>query len=147
VNGGAPGMRSWKRLERANGEILVLPSKCDGVQVEKGDVLHFVTWGGGGWGDPLEREPALVGLEIRRGLVTAKGARAYGVVADAEGVVDADATAALRADIARTRPPIQVFDRGPSIESLRASCLADTGLAPPVQPQWRNAPASLLAAE
>ena len=38
-----------------------------------GDVLHFVTWGGGGWGDPLERDPALVALEVRRGLVTADG--------------------------------------------------------------------------
>ena len=24
--------------------------------VEAGDELHFITWGGGGWGDPLDRE-------------------------------------------------------------------------------------------
>ena len=50
------------------------------MKVFPGDVLHFVTWGGGGWGDPLERDPALVELEVRRGLVTDEGARRYGVV-------------------------------------------------------------------
>ena len=30
------------------------------MPVVPGDVLHFVTWGGGGWGDPLERDPELV---------------------------------------------------------------------------------------
>ena len=147
VNGGAPGMRSWKLLERANGETTYLPSKCDGIAVEKDDVLQFVTWGGGGWGDPLERDADLVALEITRGLVTVEGARAYGVVADVEGVVDLAATQALRAEIAKSRPAIQVFDRGPSIEALRASCLADTGLPPPVQPVWRRIEAPLLAAE
>jgi len=30
-----------------------------------------------------------------------------------------------------------VFNTGPSIEELRASCLAETGLEPPVQPVFR----------
>ena len=63
-----------------------------------GDLLHFVTWGGGGWGDPLARDPDLVGLEVRRGLVTADGARRYGVVCDESGarrrVRDGDAARA-----------------------------------------------------
>src|SRR5437763_44869 len=58
----------------------VLPAKCHDVPVAPGDVLHFVTWGGGGWGDPLARAPDLVALEVRRGLVTPQGARRYGVV-------------------------------------------------------------------
>ena len=74
----ARAARKW--LERADGSREVLPSKCHDVPVEPGDVLHFVTWGGGGWGDPLERDPELVALEVRRGLVTADGARRYGVV-------------------------------------------------------------------
>jgi N-methylhydantoinase B len=147
VSGGQPGARSWKLLERANGgEKVYLPSKCDGIEVHKDDILHFVTWGGGGWGDPLERDPAIVSLEIVRGLVTSKGALDYGVVADDAGKVDEAATTALRAKMAAERPPIEVFNRGPSIEDLRASCLADTGLAAPVQPKWRKQ-AMKLAAE
>ena len=66
-----------------------------------GDVLHFVTWGGGGWGDPLARDPELVGLEVRRGLVSRRGRPRYGVVCDESGAVDAAATEALRSDARR----------------------------------------------
>ena len=76
---GQPGARGTKWVERADGTREVLPSKCHDVPVSPGDVLHFVTWGGGGWGDPLERDPELVALEVRRGLVTAKGGERYGV--------------------------------------------------------------------
>jgi N-methylhydantoinase B len=139
VNGGLPGKRSSKLLERANGERVALASKCDGIAVEKDDLLHFVTWGGGGWGDPLKRDPATVGLEIRRGLVSVKGALDYGVVADAEGVIDETATAALRVRLEGTRPPLEVFNRGPSIDELRARCEAETGLPAPRPPVWRHA--------
>ena len=88
VNGGTPGARGTKWIERADGDRQVLPSKCHDVPVAAGDVLHFVTWGGGGWGDPLERDPALVALEVRRGLVSAAGARRYGVVVTEAGEVD-----------------------------------------------------------
>jgi N-methylhydantoinase B len=148
VNGGLPGKRSSKLLRKRGGETLPLPSKCDGVQVERGDELDFITWGGGGWGDPLTRDPELVALEIRRGLVTPEGARNYGVVADAQGGVDAAATAALRAELAAARKEIPVFSRGPSIDELRATCEAETGLPAPIAPVWRNTSASAaLAAE
>ena len=104
VNGGTPGARGRKWLERADGTTEVLPSKVHDVPVRPGDVLHFVTWGGGGWGDPLARDPELVGLEVRRGLVTSAGARRYGVVCDEEGAVGAAATAELRASMAAERP-------------------------------------------
>jgi len=70
--------------------------------------------------------------------VTEAGARAYGVVCSAEGVVEDAATEALRAELRRGRNDLLVFDRGPSIEELRASCLEDTGLPAPVQPVWRH---------
>ena len=145
VNGGEPGARSWKKLVRASGEESFLPSKCDNVQVNKDDILHFVTWGGGGWGDPLEREVELLELEIKRGLVTARGALRFGVVASETGEIDAPATAALRARLKGSRKPLQVFDRGPDIETLRANSLAETGLPAPRAPVWRSAPA--MAAE
>lgn len=138
VNGGEPGARSWKKLIRASGEETFLPSKCDNVKVEKDDILHFVTWGGGGWGDPLEREPDLVALEVERGLVTVEGALRHGVVLNRQGDVDVTATSALRARMSASRPPLQLFDRGPDIEQLRARSQADTGLPAPREPVWRS---------
>ena len=137
VNGGTPGARGRKWLVRADGSTEVLPSKVHDVPVQPGDQLHFVTWGGGGWGDPLARDPELVALEVRRGLVSVDGARRYGVVCDDEGVVDGDATTALRTELASVRPAVlPVFDMGPPLEVILERCLAETGLAPPRAPVW-----------
>jgi N-methylhydantoinase B len=46
------------------------------------------------------------------------------------------ATQALRAEIAAARGPLPLFDFGPGIETLRANCLAETGLPAPIQPVW-----------
>ena len=145
VNGGKPGARSWKKLIRVDGSEQILGSKVDDIKVEAGDKLHYVTWGGGGWGDPLERAPELITLEIRQGLMTAEGAKNYGVVADNDGNVDAAATASLRAEMKAVRGPTELFDYGPSIKELRESCETDTGLPAPVQPVWRNAPTQVAA--
>ena len=85
VNGGEPGKRARKILEKADGSSQIIGNKVEDVHVDEGDQLHFITWGGGGWGDPLERDPALVGKEITQGLVTVEGAKAYGVIAAADG--------------------------------------------------------------
>jgi N-methylhydantoinase B len=139
VNGGKPGARARKILERADGTTMIVANKLDSLDVAAGDMLHFITWGGGGWGDPLQRAPELVGLEIRQGLVSVAGARAYGVVADADGQVDAAATAALRAEMAAAGPETPLlFDRGGSIAELRARCLAETGLPAPHPPAWHQ---------
>jgi N-methylhydantoinase B len=140
VNGGAPGARARKILEKADGSQTVVGNKREDITVEAGDMLHFITWGGGGWGDPLQRDPALVGKEIVQGLVTPEGAKAYGVVADAAGVIDEAATAALRAALAAERPAeLPLFNYGPSIEALRAASEAETGLPGPLQPRWSQA--------
>ena len=136
VNGGEPGKRARKILEKADGTSQIIGNKVEEVQVEEGDQLHFITWGGGGWGDPLERDPALVGKEIVQGLVTAEGAKAYGVVASEQGVVDTAATDALRAKLRSERGALPLFNYGPGIETLRANCEAETGLKAPVQPVW-----------
>jgi N-methylhydantoinase B len=146
VNGGKPGTRARKIHETANGLQTVVPNKLDSLDVREGDQLHFITWGGGGWGDPLERDPALVGKEIRQGLVSVAGAKAYGVVADAEGVVDEAATQALRASMAATSNDNVLFDRGGEIEELRARCKAETGLDAPKPPVWHRTAADYAVA-
>jgi len=136
VLGGQVGMRSTKKLVRVDGSEEWLPSKCDGIKVEVGDVLYFNTWGGGGWGDPLERDPQLVLADVKRVLGTVDGALDYGVVIK-DGIVDEAATTALRDKMRGERDEITVFNSGPSIDELRATCKAETGLEPPVQPVFR----------
>lgn len=138
VNGGHPGERARKILEKADGSQQIVGNKVEDVQVEEGDLLHYITWGGGGWGDPLERDPALIALEIQQGLVTAKGAAKYGVIADDSGVVDEAATKALRDKMRGERGELPLFDYGPGIEELRKNCAEETGLAAPVQPVWQT---------
>ena len=138
VNGGHPGMRARKVLERADGTTEIVGNKVEDVPVKEGDLLHYITWGGGGWGDPLDRDPELVGLEIRQGLVTPEGAKHYGVVADENGVIDSAATEALRAEIKAKRGELPLFDYGPAIDDLRARCEEETGLPAPIQPVWSH---------
>ncbi|MFN3620112.1 hydantoinase B/oxoprolinase family protein [Sphingorhabdus sp.] len=138
VNGGEPGKRARKILDKADGSSQIIGNKVEDVHVEEGDQLHFITWGGGGWGDALDRDPALVGKEIVQGVVTAEGAKAYGVVANADGGVDIEATNALRATLRQERLALPLFNYGPGIETLRANCEAETGLAPPLRPVWKT---------
>ena len=79
VNGGLPGGRSRKLMvrRRYQGGAAVEERSRQG---QAGDLLHSITWGGGGWGDPLTRDPPLVAKEVGRGLVTHAGAKKYGVV-------------------------------------------------------------------
>jgi N-methylhydantoinase B len=137
ANGGEPGARSRKLLKRANGTEELLPSKIDHVKVEAGDLLIADTWGGGGWGDPLERAASQVAFDVVAGLVTVDGAKRYGVIVTADGVVDEKATEALRAKMRTNRGPKKIFDRGfESIEELKARCKAETGFDPPGQPRF-----------
>lgn len=139
VNGGKPGMRSRKYIERADGRTEILGAKVDDVRVQEGDILYYVTWGGGGWGNPFGRDAELVALEVRRGLVTKLGAQNnYGVVLRDDLSVDAVATAARRAELAGAVPANEIFNFGPTIAELRRRCLAETGLPAPEQPQWRR---------
>ncbi len=104
-------------------------------EVARGDVLHFITWGGGGWGDPLDRDPEIVALEVRRGLVSVEGAAdGYGVVCTAKGEVDGTATEARRNAIRSERGELQTFDMGPSIPEILERCEAETGLPAPRPP-------------
>ena len=140
VNGGDPGARARKILEKRDGTRVVVANKVEDIRVEAGDQLHYITWGGGGWGDALARDPALVAREVREGLVSAEGARRYGVVLTAGGEADAEATEALRADLrAHRNEPLPLFNFGPDIDTLRANCQAETGLPAPRQPIWQQA--------
>ena len=74
-------------------------------------------------------------------MVSAQGARRYGVVL-VDGTLDAAATETLRAEMRTARGDVSLFNYGPDIETLRANCLAETGLPAPKQPQWRQSAAA-----
>ena len=138
VNGGLPGGRSRKTLMRKDGSTETLPSKCDWIEVDEGDLLHYDTWGGGGWGDPLKRPTDKVHFDVVAGLVSANGAKRYGVVLDEKLNVDEKATAALRETMAKKRGDTTLFDFGGSIEELKARCREETGLEPPRTPTFQR---------
>ncbi len=134
VNGGEPGLRSTKTLVRSDGARENIPSKCDRVKVAPGDILHFNTWGGGGWGDPFKRDAALVLADVERGLVSEDGARRYGVVVSG-GRADVSATEKLRAKLTKERGETVLFDRGfENLKELKARAMKETGFAPPKDP-------------
>jgi N-methylhydantoinase B len=139
VNGGEPGLRSTKRLVRVDGSEENIPSKCDRIEVQPGDILHFNTWGGGGWGDPFLRDAELVLLDVKRRLVTVEGAKRYGVVIS-RNKVDTKATNKLRKDLTKARGEVQLFNRGfTSIQELKKRCKAETGFDAPNAPVFRRA--------
>lgn len=150
VNGGLPGSRSRKAIYRQNSWGAdkpireVLPSKCDYVRVKPGDVLEWITWGGGGLGDPLTRPADKVAVEVHRRLVTLEGARTnYGVVVNPDDFsVDKSATEELRMKIKTERPKeyeTLSYNRGGTNEELATVCEEETELPAP-KPLWESEP-------
>jgi N-methylhydantoinase B len=97
--GGQPGRPSMLWL---NGKEL--PSKPT-LAFKRGDVFREEVAGAGGWGDPLERDPARVLHDVRNEFVTLRSAQDdYGVVIDpASWTVDAAGTDALRRKLRAAR--------------------------------------------
>ena len=87
------------------------------VTIKKGDVFRHVLAGAGGWGDPLDRDPAAVLRDVRNELLSpARAAADYGVVIDtSKWAVDAAATKMAQARIRPERgwsavPKVQWHD-------------------------------------
>ncbi|MEK9722984.1 MAG: hydantoinase B/oxoprolinase family protein [Rhodospirillaceae bacterium] len=114
LHGGLPGQLSANYMN-PQAENKKLPSKPT-MNIKRGDVFRHELAGGGGWGDPLDRDPALVAKDVLDELVSVDAARdAYGVVLAADGRgVDAAATEARRAELRAARkwtePPAVSWD-------------------------------------
>jgi N-methylhydantoinase B len=96
--GGADG--GVNRVRIVQGSRPYVPghlSKDQGIHIEAGDLIEVSTPGGGGYGNPFERDPALVAQDVARGYYTRAAAKErFGVAIDVDGVVDAARTATLR---------------------------------------------------
>jgi N-methylhydantoinase B len=87
------------------------------LRLGKGDLFYMRCTGGGGYGDPLDRDPERVVSDIRRNLVSADTAqKLYGVVRSADGNLDAAATQqrrdAMRQARLGGRAPVQAKANG-----------------------------------
>lgn len=100
VDGGGPGRIGKLTVNPGTPHERVLPSRYSDLALQPGDTFRLETPGGGGYGNPLERDPALVVDDVATGYVTEQSARDdYGVVVRREGgvvVLDAEATESLR---------------------------------------------------
>lgn len=110
VRGGRSGAPN-RFIVRRGGEWLepsAIPGKVSGFPLRRGDVVSIRTSGGGGWGNPLDRDPARVAADVEQGYLDAEAVEArYGVVIAAEGV-DLAATEALRARLRAAVKPVSV---------------------------------------
>ncbi|MBL8698571.1 MAG: hydantoinase B/oxoprolinase family protein [Alphaproteobacteria bacterium] len=102
--GGRPGSGSLNAINPGTPAERMLPVLItEPVTMRRGDVFRHVLASGGGWGDPLERDPERVRGDVASGRVTPEGARrdyAVAIVAGPDGTpaIDAATTARLRAD-------------------------------------------------
>ena len=99
---------------RKDGTRQPLPSKVDNVRVCAGDRVLFRTAGGGGWGDPLERDIKRTRDDVARRLMSETKAREeYGVVLTGSGLdIDRRATEEMRDSMSRNRKTPKLFDFG-----------------------------------
>jgi N-methylhydantoinase B len=97
LHGGEPG-RPSRNILNPGPAARALPAKVT-MPIRRGDVFCHELPGGGGWGDPLAREPERVLADVRNGFVSVAASRdAYGVVIDPGTLgLDAGATERLRA--------------------------------------------------
>jgi N-methylhydantoinase B len=105
IKGGQSGSgdRCTLRVGGPPGDQVVIEHAARGVLMEAGECLVYEFGGGGGWGDPLDRDPQAVLEDVWDEVVSVEGAlRDYGVVVsgsvgDMTLALDLDATRAERA--------------------------------------------------
>ncbi len=95
--GGQPGRGSMNLLDEGKEEWRELPTKFTRA-IEKGHAFRHTSAGGGGYGEPQARDPALVLADVRNGKVSVGAAeRDYGVVITTQPWrIDETATARIR---------------------------------------------------
>lgn len=133
-------------LRTAGLRVTDLGPKPGFFSLTAGSVFAYSFMGGGGFGDPLDREPELVRADVEAGFVSIESAeRQYGVI-HCDGAVDETATAArrdaMRRERMRGRPPVRAPGLSDSIVLIaeagrfRCRCGEDLG---PWNMNWKDA--------
>jgi N-methylhydantoinase B len=106
IAGGKPGAPNELRLRVGSAHEQVVETTAFYVNHEPGECYEYRYGGGGGWGNPLEREPEKVLDDVLDEYISIESARRdYGVVLtgtleELDLVVDEEATIALREQMA-----------------------------------------------
>jgi len=129
VNGGKAGRPFEVVIDPGGPHEREVDALADAEPVRAGETIRIRTTGGGGWGDPLEREPGLVVRDVVWRKVTPEAAAAdYGVVLtgslDDLGY-DVAATSTKRRELVEARGDEAFFDRGPGFQRLSGAPAAD----------------------
>jgi N-methylhydantoinase B len=102
LDGGGPA-RATRNTLMTDNVAHALPSKIT-TTLKRGSVIVHEQAGGGGFGDPLARDPDRVARDVWNGKISIDYARRHhGVVVDEAGVIDAAATATLRSTLRAAR--------------------------------------------
>jgi N-methylhydantoinase B len=100
--GARDGMAGYGEIEKP-GEPAERVNKAY-KPVPAGTLVRAVNNGGGGWGDPLERDLDAIAEDVKQGYVSRGAAeKDYGVVFGADGSIDAAATAKRRSELRRAQ--------------------------------------------
>ncbi len=99
AEGGHPGDGNYINILRRDGST-ERHRKLTNYELADGETARLVTSSGGGWGDPLERDPERVREDYIDDYVTAEiAAEVYGVVLTEDGEIDVDATERRREEL------------------------------------------------
>ncbi|MGE4094939.1 MAG: hydantoinase B/oxoprolinase family protein [Candidatus Binatia bacterium] len=91
-------------VDEMQGKLVYIAPKAFDVTQTPQDVFLLSWAGAGGYGDPLERDPARVALDVQRGNVSREWAHeAYGVLLKDDGSADLEATDARRTKLRKAR--------------------------------------------
>jgi N-methylhydantoinase B len=122
VKGGRAGAPFRVTVDPGGPQERELDGLVDDEPIRAGQLIRIRTTGGGGWGDPYERDVELVRRDVRWGKVSREGAaRDYGVIVtgtDDDPEVDLEATERRRAELRAARGAPSFFDRGPGYARL-----------------------------
>ncbi|MEM7404365.1 MAG: hydantoinase B/oxoprolinase family protein [Pseudomonadota bacterium] len=140
ILGGESGAPVGSFIQRGDDVVpFPTPGKIGGHLMTAGDVIILQSAGGGGYGDPLERDPAEVVADVLSGYVTVgEAAKVYGV-AISEGRLDRAATESLRRRHAagRARFAIDVVPSKAVFQAVGRGCKRIARLAPEDALRWQ----------
>lgn len=135
-------------VDTINGTTPETTATVTDFEILRGDIYHVVHGGGGGLGDPIRREPAMVATDVANGFVSVEVARdVYGVVLDEDGQANADGTERRRAEIREQRigrpPERAVSVDAPLFSPLKQAdgdwaCTSCDGLLGSSRQNWRE---------
>jgi len=110
IAGGKPGAPNQMTIRYGSDDPFVVKHTADWIPIAAGERICYDYGGGGGWGDPLARDPQAVLDDVLDEYVSVEGAaRDYGVVLtgsleDLTLAIDAQATEQARANMRAARP-------------------------------------------